>query len=359
MMMTASPESYFPQDYRGARKAFINACEARGVDVIARVHPTAKGPDGKPLFLDVCAMGPRDAQKALLLISGTHGVEGYFGSGVLTGLLRSGIQPPEEARLVMIHALNPFGFAWNRRVDENNVDINRNFADHQSPPANPGYDELAEAIALRDVSAAGFARADAVLADYARRHGRAAWQQAVSAGQYRHPDGLFYGGDKPCWSAQALRAVLQEDLSRAKKIIAMDFHTGLGESGAGEMIVEATPGSAGYARARAIWGDMAASVSTGESLSAPLTGTVDHGVERMLPRTELTFATLEVGTVALEPMVRALRLANWQDHFAADDSRAAEISRIMRDTFYTDSPAWKRAVWALAEKTVGQALEAL
>lgn len=358
-MMSTSPESYFPQDYRGARKAFIAACALRGVDVITRVHPCAKGPDGKPLFLDVCAMGSRTAHKALLLICGTHGVEGYFGSGVLTGLVASGAAPPEDARLVMIHALNPFGFAWNRRVDENNVDINRNFVDYAHPPANPGYDELAEAIALRDVSDSGFAKADAAMAAYAARHGRAAWQQAVSAGQYKHPDGLFYGGNQESWSSQMLQAVLREDLSRAKNMIVVDFHTGLGEPGSGEMILEAAVGSPAHQRAKAIWGAMAASTSAGESLSAPLNGTIDDGIARFLPAAKVTFAALEVGTVPLDQMVRALRLANWQDHFAPDDRRAAEISQVMRDAFYGDNPAWKRAAWALAQRTVAQALAAL
>ena len=357
--MTTPPESHFPQDYRGARKAFIAACEARGIDVISRVHPSAKGPDGKPLFLDVCALGPRTAQKALLLICGTHGVEGYFGSGVMTGLLRNGVAPPLETRLVMIHALNPFGFAWDRRVNEDNVDLNRGFVDHAQPPSNSGYDELSEAIALRDVRDAGFARADAALHAYAQAHGRAAWQQAISAGQYNHPDGLFYGGDREPWSLQMLRAVLREDLSRAKTVIAIDFHTGLGESGAGEMIVEAAPGTPAYARARAIWGDMIASTSAGGSVSAPLNGTMDEGLAGFLPGVDVTFAALEVGTIALEPMLRALRLANWQDRFAPDDTRAAEISAAMREAFYTDTPAWKQAVWALGERTVGQALAAL
>src|ERR1700759_3864425 len=114
--MSALSESYFPADYRAARRAFVAACEARGLDAISRVPPGVKGPDGKPLFMDAVAMGLRDATKALLLISGTHGVEGYFGSGVQTGLLREGVAPPPGARLVMIHALNPYGFAWNRRV---------------------------------------------------------------------------------------------------------------------------------------------------------------------------------------------------------------------------------------------------
>ena len=94
-------------------------------------------------------------------------------------------------------------------------------------------------------------------------------------------------------------------------------------------------------------------------MSAKLNGTIDEGLAGFLPGADVTFAALEVGTVALEPMIRALRLANWQDHFAADDARAAEIAKTMRETFYTDTPAWKQAVWALGERAVHQALNAL
>ena len=47
----------------------------------------------------------------------------------------------------MVHAINPHGFAWSRRVTEDNVDLNRNFVDHAQPyPSNPGYEELRAAI---------------------------------------------------------------------------------------------------------------------------------------------------------------------------------------------------------------------
>jgi hypothetical protein len=357
--MTRDPESYFPADYRAARRGFIAACEARGLDAIARVAPGVQGRDGKPLFMDAVALGPRDAARALLLICGTHGVEGYFGSAVLTGLLREGMAPPPGARLVMIHALNPFGFAWDRRVNEDNVDLNRNFIDHAAPPDNPGYDALAGAIAPSDASDAGFARADAVLDAYAREHGASAFQAAISAGQYRHPDGLFYGGAAPAWSAKALASVLIEDLAKVTRLVAMDFHTGLGIGGAGEMIIEAAPESPAFARARAIWGDRAVSEAGGQSQSVPLTGTLDQGLAALLPGVELTHGVLEVGTVPLPAMLRALRLANWQDRFAADTARAPEIAAAMRAAFYTDTPDWKRAVWRLARDGVESALAAL
>jgi hypothetical protein len=91
--------------YRAHRRAFIAACEAAGVDVIARVHP-ARGPDGKPLFMDSAAMGPRHAPRAVLVVS-----RDAAGSRVLTELVQSGTQPPPQARLVLVHALDPAAFA--------------------------------------------------------------------------------------------------------------------------------------------------------------------------------------------------------------------------------------------------------
>src|SRR3984957_11104689 len=96
--MTSNPEQHFPADYRQAREAFVAAAEADGFGVTSRVHAHADAADGKPLFMDVAAAGTRSAKRALLLISGTHGVEGYFGSGVQTGLLRMGLPEPRPQR---------------------------------------------------------------------------------------------------------------------------------------------------------------------------------------------------------------------------------------------------------------------
>ncbi len=89
--------------YRHARRAFIAACEAAHVDAIARLNP-AKSPDGKPLFMDCAALGPRLASRAVLVAA-----EGAAGSGLLTALLP--FSPPPGARLVLVHALDPAAFA--------------------------------------------------------------------------------------------------------------------------------------------------------------------------------------------------------------------------------------------------------
>ena len=360
--MTDQPEDHFPDDYRAAREAFVEAAEEATFGVTSRVHPKMHGADGKPLFLDVASAGQRDARKALLLISGTHGVEGYFGSGVQTGLLRTGIAKriPKGAKLVVLHALNPFGFSWNRRVNEHNADINRNFVDHASPPKNDAYDSLADAIAPKTISPAAMKKANARLTDFAKAHGAFALQEAISRGQYHHPDGLYFGGTQESWSAQMLKDVFREELRDTEELVVIDFHTGLGETGASEMISEDLPGSPEYARAKTMWGDLVHSSEAGESVSAPLEGTIDSAVGLWMKGRALTFAALEVGTQSLRDVFDALRRDNWlHAHAKLDHKDAKAIKKKIRAAFYPDTDDWKRKVWKSAEHVVGRALTAL
>jgi hypothetical protein len=90
--------------YRDARRAFIAAAEAAHVDSIARLHP-AKGRDGKPLFMDSVALGPRLAPRAVLAIAND-----VAGSSLATGLLKAQVMLPPDGRLVLIHAADPAAF---------------------------------------------------------------------------------------------------------------------------------------------------------------------------------------------------------------------------------------------------------
>lgn len=360
--MATDPAPHFPADYRSARAAFLTACDAAGLGATARRHPGAAGPDGKDLYVDTAVAGDITAEKALLLISGTHGVEGYFGSGAETGLLHQGIaaRVPEGAKLVAVHALNPYGFAWNRRVTEDNVDLNRNFVDYRAPPANPAYDELAEAIAPKDISPAAWKAANRRLRDFSQRHGAFALQEAISRGQYAHADGVYYGGVRETWSAAMLRDIVAEHLRGVRRLVVIDFHTGLGETGAAEMIVEAPPGSAHYERAKRLWGQRVRSPAAGDSLSAQLTGTIDTALVGLAGEAEVTVGALEVGTRSLRDVFDALRRDNWLHAFAGiDHPDAPAIKKRIRDAFYPDTPEWKRAVFAAAEESVLAALAAL
>ena len=144
--MNADP--FFADSYSEARARFLAAAAAAGARIETIRHPL-RGPGGEQLACDVARLGPPRAAKAIVTISGTHGVEGHCGSGAQTASLREGLFSalPADTCAVAIHAINPHGFAWSRRVTEDNVDLNRNFVDHAAPyPVNPGYEELRAAI---------------------------------------------------------------------------------------------------------------------------------------------------------------------------------------------------------------------
>lgn len=107
--MTTSP---FSATYAEARGKFLEAAAGAGAALAAVGHPEC-GPDGGELATDVAWIGSADAAAVLVLVSATHGVEGHCGSGAQIDWLRRG----EAARLgpdqavLLIHAINPYGFA--------------------------------------------------------------------------------------------------------------------------------------------------------------------------------------------------------------------------------------------------------
>jgi len=341
--MTA--QDHLAPTYAEARHRFAEAVADAGARTATEPHPRT-GPDGGPLAIDVAEWGPPDADEVVLVVSGTHGIEGFCGSalqsgwvGTYAGLLRDG--PPGGTRLVMVHALNPFGFAWGRRVNEDNVDLNRNFLDWSStPPHNDGYDALADLLvppiwddATRDrTSAELLARADDLGFD--------GLQAAITSGQYRHPDGVFYGGDGPTWSNRWLTGWFTHQLDHCQRLCILDLHSGLGPWGEGEYIVHHPSEHPGFVRADTRW-PAARSSADGESVSALLNGDwLDH-VESLVPEVEVTSAALEFGTIDPISVLQALRSDAWL--WAHGDPLGASgdpVRAQVRAAFADDDPAW-------------------
>ena len=100
-------------------------------------------------------------QPGLLLIIWQHtGVEGFCGSGCQVGFLMDRVYEglPKTIGVALIHALNPYGFACLRRVNEDNVDLNRNFQDFTNPrPSSSAYEAIYDWLLPVDWDGAGAA----------------------------------------------------------------------------------------------------------------------------------------------------------------------------------------------------------
>jgi hypothetical protein len=348
----------FPKTYATARSRFMDLVTSNNGIHEPHQHPLA-GPAGEPLFLDVASWGPPSASTALLLIAGTHGIEGFAGSGIMATLLSDGLphRLPANVKLVMIHALNPHGFAWERRVNEDNIDLNRNFVDHAAPyRSNPHYAELAELVtpaAWTDQTAADVADNFRTFdADHDISAGA-----VLSMGQYEFPDGFFYGGNAPAWSNDKLLEVAGSHLLGAKHVHNIDIHTGLGPFAEAEYIVECSPDSERYQISQAIWGDGLRSTTTGASRSANVSGSAMSGLASVLGD-RLAGIGLEFGTLPIKEVIAALIADRWLHYHGDRDSPLGQqIVKKMRDAFYPDSPQWQETIAATGRMVVAQALD--
>ena len=174
------PVRHFAGTYVEARDKFFAATKALGLTVTRHIHPSARGAAGEELSLDVASLGDASAPAMLVLVSGTHGVEGFCGSGCQVGLLHDAefvaAVRASGVAVVFVHALNPFGFSHLHRTNEDNVDMNRNFRDFAAPPpANTAYAEVHDFIVPAHVAAvAGERSEDWRVRGAPRRQGAAA-----------------------------------------------------------------------------------------------------------------------------------------------------------------------------------------
>jgi hypothetical protein len=333
----------FSENYAAAREKFHAAAHAVDAAVSSFVLKSSDPADGQ-LATDVAWLGPAAAAKVLVTVSGTHGVEGFFGSAVQVEWLRraKSARLPKDAAVMHIHAINPYGFAHLRRTNEDNVDLNRNWINFDEPlPQNSSYQELSSDLCPVDWSAATQLETGTRLGAWISRHGAAKFQQAVSGGQWNHPLGLFYGGGAPCWSRRTLTQIF-ESLQFASRVCVIDFHTGLGPYGYAEPIIGRTREDPGFARTRAWIGGAAKSVHGDGSISADIKGDAMSVIPALLPQAIVDVVALECGIQSIDKVALALRADAWLHAYG--DPRGAEakpIKAMIRAAFHSDEPLWQ------------------
>lgn len=351
----------FPSNYSHARAQFLTAAKERAAQMESWQHPL-RGPSGEKLFIDVAYCGASDAPNVLAVFSGTHGIEGCCGSGVQVDLLRTLDALPVGCAVLCVHAVNPWGFAWDRRVNEEGVDVARNFVDFAQPlPENPRYNAaLAAALVPRGRQGGLRQEADRVLEQFVQQHGVGGVKQVFARGQHEHPFAPFFGGTAPSWSNRQVRTVVRRWLVPRRRVIAIDYHTGLGANGTGQLIAPREIGNAEIARARQAWGQAFVQHEAPDSVSYYFAGSLPDMLPGELPGVELTRASYEFGTRDVPTVLEALREDHWLHcHGELHGDEAQEVRHRMRHAFFDESPAWRSSVLQQARWAHAQALAAL
>ena len=193
----------------------------------------------KDLTIDVCYVPATGKKKRLLILSsGIHGIEGFVGSAVQQMVMEEFIKPEllSGTGVLFVHAMNPYGFKYSRRVTENNVDLNRNSDIDPSlfSNENKGYDELYGMLNPNDkANTRSFRNQFFMLVAIQKMVSKSmgALRQAILQGQYQHSEGLYFGGKSFEPQIHLIAPLLVKYGRDYEKVLEIDLHTGYGELG--------------------------------------------------------------------------------------------------------------------------------
>lgn len=174
----------------------------------------------------------------VVINSGVHGLEGYFGSAAQIMFLRqcvSGLSADtlRKYTIALIHVINGWGMQNRMREVRDKagglVDLNRNFGiDFLHPeklPSNQLY-SLSHDLLLSPPDAT--VKKNAIKRFRSLHLHDGVWD-AISFGQYKYPYGLFYGGCCPVQENRMTMHIYDDIMtSDAASLISIGLHTGLG-----------------------------------------------------------------------------------------------------------------------------------
>jgi hypothetical protein len=353
----------FPDTYARARKHFREAAVSLGCKLEAHAIDQ-RGPDGEDLGIDVAIFaGPRP-ERTLIISSGLHGIEGALGSAVQTGMLREWADRRDRlpaTRCVLLHGLNPFGYAWRRRVNEMSVDLNRNLllegqVFSGSPPGYAALDPLLnpkrppsrwEPVALKFLLAL-------------LRHGMRALKQSVASGQYDYPQGLFYGGDGPSRTSDILSKHFDRWLADSREVMHLDFHTGLGAAASCKLLIDSPISAAQRQRLSRWFGPHSFEDAHAEGKAYTTRGSFGPWCVARNRGRDYLFATAEFGTYAATRVLAGLRAENQAQHWGRPESSSTELAKQrLAELFCPNSARWRTQVLAQGVQLVRQAMAGL
>ncbi len=353
--------SAFSPDYITARKKFRAAALSIGFHHI--VYPINQlSPTGEQLTIDVAFSNTSNPSRTIVISSGLHGVEGFLGSAIQLGFLEEyrNIASSSDIKVVLVHALNPYGFAWLRRWNEDNIDLNRNFLlpEEVFEGSPKGYSKFNTFLNPNSPPS----RFEAYIFKALRlilRYGMTSLRNTIPVGQYDFPKGLFFGGHTSSKTQEILSQNLPEWIGNASEVIHIDFHTGLGSSGTYKLLLEPSATPESYSRLTRRFGAESIEPFSSEGVSYQIRGGLGTWCQSLLPKCRYDLLTAEFGTYSSIQVLKALRAENRSYWWGEQSKRYDWVKNQLVEMFAPKSQKWREKCFAQGLNICRQAVNEL
>ena len=357
---SVDPCSCFSETYAEARSKFRQAAADAGAELytleIYQNYTT-----------DIAFLrgeGNADVSDLVVHTSGVHGAEGYAGSAIQIAFLKSfppsNIDGKTRPSFLLIHAVNPYGMAHYRRVNENNVDLNRNGMHNfdraiDQDPNIAGYVDFDHVFNPEKPFRFGFIT---MVIQNILEHGVLKLKAAMVTGQYHKPNGISYGGTHLEASNQKLYDFCKNFLTAhapVGKTTWVDVHTGLGSYGTDTILVPlSAPATVRHAVSQVFNESLVPGATGGDDVHRGydlMTGSTDVLMRPLFSSRDDWHVTQEFGTHAVLTVGRALILENMLHHHLGTPSE------LVRDAFYPRTPQWRNSILTRGLRVLKQAME--
>jgi len=363
--------SLFPETYESSRERFRGYLPTiQKMWNKAALHQHALSYDNSLTIDWIYSPATEKSEKILVFTTGEHGVECYVGSAMLHRFIEDYMPKldPRTTGILLVHAINPWGMKNHRRGNKDNIDLNRTFMlDPQFDPTfNPAYDKLDAFLNPKGkLSNTFFNNIGYIfgLGWHILQNGMRNFRDALLLGQYRNPQGLYYGGKEMPEEARTLMDLYQMALRDYDQVLHLDMHTGYGPRYQMSLVNSALDkGTSEYFEKRFNYPLVVA--ATADEFYAIRGDMIDYiyGLQqRDYPTKRLYATSFEFGTLGdtLYGLLQSPRVmihenrAYW--HGAVNEKVHAEAKRGFEELFNPSAPDWKEK----AVKDVEQAFEGI
>jgi len=323
------------------------------------------------LTIDFCYIpGQSEKSKLLIISSGIHGIEGFTGSAI-QNMLMDQFNNPEifsGTGILIIHAMNPFGFRNMRRVTENNVDLNRNCDTDKAlfSSENQGYSELKEFLNPQNKANPGSTGNKFFLLTAIEKlvqKSMKALRQAVLQGQYQYPDGLYFGGKDFEPQVKSVTPILIKYAAEYESVMNIDLHTGYGELGILHLFPNPVDNPDIKTEMERIFSGYAINWGDSDDFYT-INGAFSDYIGALMPGKFFIPMTFEYGTLNSQTTLGSIHsihnmiLENQGFHYGYKNAAAEEkIGQTFRKMYYPSSEAWRSKVMNDTKKMMDQVFE--